>query len=175
MSRQANPAPAGRDPDTYPLRFKKHNVQAYCYNTQDCQVVYDNANLSSYATGKPRGAPPAGDYRSHWPFASHVGVGNFPPPAKVTWTSLDGEHHQADVDIAGIFKDERVLHEVPEEQIPEKAFTGPAGEPSIYIEVNDRRISVYMKMLIPTRQAQIPGNPNSFFRDDVIKAWSRTY
>ncbi|MET0288610.1 MAG: hypothetical protein ABW178_03190 [Pseudoxanthomonas sp.] len=175
MSNQATAAVSTRDPETYPLHFKKHNFEAYCYNTQDCQVVYAGMNQSAYATGKPMSAPPSAEYQKKWPFASHVGIKNFPAPADVSWTTLSGEKLQTSIDLGEIFKDERVLHNVPEEQIPERAFTGPVPSPSIYLEVNDRTISVYMKVLIPTKDEQTPGNKNSHFRSDVIKAWSRTY
>ena len=68
-----------------------------------------------------------------------------------------------------------MLHEVPEDEIKEQAFKGPVPSPSIYLEVNDRTISIYMKVLIPTRHEQIPGDENSHFRSDVVNAWSKTY
>lgn len=175
MSDQANAATSKRDPETYPLHFKKHNFEAYCYNTQNCKVVYDNANQTIYATGKPSAAPRSAEYRNKWGGASYLGVRNFPGPAQIEWTSLDGGEHRAQIDLSEIFKDELILHKTPIEEIPEKAFKGPAGAPNIFVEVNDRTVTVYMKMLIPTKEPQIPGNANSRFRDDLIKAWSQTY
>jgi len=50
-----------------------------------------------------------------------------------------------------------------------------SGRPGIFLEVNDRTISVYMKAFIATRAEQIPGNKDSDFRDDVILAWTHAY
>ncbi len=74
------------------------------------------------------------------------------------------------VDIASIFRDQRVLHHVPN-----GAVDGDIGDPGIILEVNDRTINVYMKAFVPTRVPQIPGNEYSRFRDDLILAWSKTY
>jgi hypothetical protein len=159
LSGQAEAVEAPRDPQTYPLRFKKHNFEAYCYNTLSCQVVYAGLNQSVYATGKPASAPPSADYRDKWPFASHLGIRNFAKPAEVTWTTLSGQTLQASVDLGAIFKDERVLHEVPEAQLKRAAFKGPVPAPSIYLEVNDRTISVYMKSPAPDPGRTDPGQP----------------
>ncbi len=175
MSRQANPAPAGRDPDTYPLRFKKHNFEAHCYNTSDCHVIYNGTNTTRTAVDRQIGPPPSSDYKKNWGGAVFGGIPNFPGPAKVEWTTRDGQTLRADIDLADIFKDELVLHRVPLDEIPERAFKGPAGEPTIFLEVDNRTINVYMQMLIPTKSEQIPGNPNSHFRNDTLRAWSKTY
>lgn len=175
MSNQAIAAVSLRDSVAYPLHFKKHSFEAYCYNTRDCQVIYAGVNQSAYATGKLTSAPPSPDYRKKWPFASHIGIQNFPEPAQVAWTTLSGERLEASIDLGEIFKEELVLHEVPEEEIKDQAFKGPVPSPSIYLEVNDRTISIYMKVLIPTKHEQIPGNKSSQFRSDVVKAWSKSY
>ncbi len=147
----------------FPLRFVDHDFQVFCYNTLRCHVVYNNFNFTPYkADQEPSPAPPSADYRDHWPFASYLGIRNFPPPAEVKWTSLDGVEHTAQVDIAAIFKDERVLYRVPDSEIPDRSW---GGEPGILLEVNDRTISVYMKAFIATKTEQIPGNK--------IQRWSR--
>jgi hypothetical protein len=161
------------EPSMFPLLFVDHDFQAFCYNTLRCHVVYNNFNFTPYkADQEPSPAPPSADYRDHWPFASYLGIRNFPPPAEVKWTSLDGVEHVAQVDIGAIFKDERVLYRVPDSEIPDRSW---GGEPGILLEVNDRTISVYMKAFIATKTEQIPGNKNSDFRDDVILAWTHTY
>jgi len=162
--------------NSLPLRFKRHNFDAYCYNTLDCQVVYDGTNHTRTSTGQRAGPPPSADDKERtWGGASYLDVKNFPAPAQLKGTSLDGQTHEDSIDLSKIFADECVLHSVPDAQIPDHSFEGPAGEPNIFIEVNDRTVSVYMKMLIPTKEPQIPGNANSYLRDDLIKAWSRTY
>lgn len=157
----------------FPLRFVDHDFQVFCYNTLRCHVIYNEFNFTPYkADEQPSPAPPSGDYRDHWPFASYLGIRNFPPPAEVNWTSLDGVERTAKVDIAAIFKDERVLYRVPDAEIQDRSW---GGEPGILLEVNDRTISVYMKAFIATKTEQIPGNKDSDFRDDVILAWTHTY
>lgn len=157
----------------FPLRFVDHDFQVFCYNTLRCHVVYNDFNFTPYKADKEQSpAPPSADYRDRWPFASYLGIRNFPPPAEVNWTSLDGVAHTAKVDIGAIFKDERVLYRVPDAEIPDRSW---GGEPGILLEVNDRTISVYMKAFIATKTEQIPGNKDSDFRGDVILAWTHTY
>jgi hypothetical protein len=172
---ETSAATAEHDPETYPLRFKQHNFEAHCYNTLDCHVVYNGTNTTRPAVDKVTPAPRAGDYRKSWGGAPFIGIRNFPGPVKLDWISKSGEVLSAEVDLAQVFKDELVLHDTPLDEIPEKAFKGPAGEPTIYVEVNDHTVSVYMEMLIPTKREQIPGNSNSHFRSDVILAWSKRY
>jgi hypothetical protein len=131
------------DSSMFPLRFVKHDFQVFCYNTIRCHVIYNDFNFK--AEERPSPPPPSADYRDHWPFASYLGIRNFPPPAEVNWTSLDGVAHTAKVDIGAIFKDERVLYSVPDAEIPDRSW---GGEPGILLEVNDRTINVYMKAFI---------------------------
>lgn len=161
------------EPPMFPLKFVDHVFEVHCYNTLRCRVVYNNSNFSPYkAEEEPSPPPPSSDYRDHWRFASNLGIRNFPPPAEVSWTSLDGVEHEAKVHIGDIFKDERVLYDVADSEIPDRSW---GGEPGIILEVNDRTLSVYMKAFIATKTEQIPGNKNSDFRADVIPAWTHTY
>lgn len=165
-------AASSKAPNEFPLTFKQHNFEAYCYNTLKCKVVYNNDNFTRLYGDSPSGPPPSPDYREKWGFASNVGVRNFPPPAEVQWTSLDGAEHETKVDIEEIFKDELVLHKVPESDYAEGSF---GDSPSIFIEINDRTISVFMMAYIATKTAQVPGNKHSTHRYDLVLAWSKTY
>jgi len=156
----------------FPLRFSEHDFAVHCYNTLRCKVIYAGYDFHRSDADTPSPAPPPGDYPQHWPYAGFAGVPNFPPPADVRWTSLDGVAHAAKVDIGAIFKDERALHNVPDTEIPEGSW---GREPHIYLEVNDRTINVYMQSIVSTKTEQIPGNKHSNFRDDVILAWTHTY
>lgn len=172
-TRSDSPSADHAEPSMFPLRFVDHDFQVFCYNTLRCHVIYNNFDFTPYkADEQPSPAPPSKDYRDRWPFASYLGIRNFPPPAEVSWTSLDGVAHTAKVDIGAIFKDERVLYRVPDAEIPDRSW---GGEPGIFLEVNDRTISVYMKAFIATKTEQIPGNKYSDGRDDVILAWTHTY
>jgi hypothetical protein len=165
-------------PNHFPLTFKRHDFAAFCYNTIGCEVVYANNNFTRpYSDGIATSAPPPGNYRQKWSYAGYLGIENFPAPAEVHWTSKDGTHHEASVDIGAIFKDEHILYTVPNDEIAEGIFSspGPSIEPSIYLEVNDRTVSVFMRAFIPTKKVQVAGNKYSDFRDDVVLAWTRTY
>lgn len=162
----------------FPLKFKRHDFRAYCYNTIGCEVIYADNNFTRLRSGDVVSPPPPSpDYREKWGFASYGGIPNFPAPAHVRWRSLDGVFHEAHVDIGAIFKDELVRYSVPNDEIRDGAFPGPgpATDPSIFLEVNDRTISVFTRAFIPTKKEQIPGNKFSDSREDLILAWTKTY
>lgn len=163
-------------PNEFPLKFVDHSFEPYCYNTLACTVVYNNYDFNLADASTPSGPAHSSDYRNDWWPASHGGIRNFPLPAQVRWTSLDGVSHEAKVDIAGIFKNERVLYRVRDSEISDGIFPqGLVADPSIFLEVNDRTINVYMAAMIPTKTEQIPGNKNSSARIDPILAWTHTY
>lgn len=159
-----------------PLRFKVHSFSAYAFNTLKCKVIYAGEDFTTEHADTPSGPPPKGDYRSAWGFGSYIGIRNFPGPVEVSWTSLNGQEHRASIDLADIFKGEEILHRVPDEEIPDGMY--PQGlylDPGIFVEVNDRTISVYMRALIPMKHLRDPKNPYSGARDDLIRAWTHTY
>ncbi|WP_305805063.1 hypothetical protein [Stenotrophomonas sp. YIM B06876] len=159
-----------------PLRFKRHDFEAHCYNTQACSVVYDNHGFTHSYERASAPAPLGPDYRENWGFASYIGVQNFPSSAQLKWISLDGARHEAEVDVGRIFKDEIALHRIPDEELPDGMFKqGLIGGPSIFVEVNDRTVSVYFKALIPTKSEQMAGNRYSTGRDDLFLVFTRSY
>lgn len=164
------------DGNLLPLRFKQHNFAVYVYNTRTCTVVYNRYDYTRMYERAPSGPPSSPDYREKWNLSGHVGIRNFPPSAEISWTASDGSSHQATVDIAALFRDERVHYTVKDEEIAAGLY--PQGiflDPLIILEVNDRTISVFMKAAIPTRKLQIPGNKYSDFRDDTVLVWTHTY
>ncbi len=175
MSAQTNariepPAPT----HAVPLKFKLHNFEALCYNTIGCNVIYNQRYQEQNAPDQISPAPKSADYKKSWG-SVELGITNFPAPAEVTWKSMDGVAHAAKIDIGEIFKDELIWHNVPKADMAD-FYKGPvAGDPDIYLEVNDDTVNVYMAMFIPTKKEQIPGNKDSDFRKDVILAWSHTY
>lgn len=173
MSTQPDePHARGTASSMFPLKFYDHAFDVFCYNTLRCHVVYADHDFTRLFGDKPAGPPPTPDYREQWMQAGYLGIRNFPPPAEVMWTSLDGVTHEAKVDIGAIFKDQRVLYHVLDSDIPDGSW---GGTPSIYLEINDRAINVYMRSYIVTKTEQIPGNPHSYHRTDVILAWTHTY
>jgi hypothetical protein len=156
-----------------PLHFARHNFEALCFNAIGCKVAYAGRNQVNDAPDKVAPPPPAKLDEILGP--GEAAIRNFPPAAAITWKSMDGVEHEAKVDLAAIFKEQLVWHNVRKEDMAD-FYRGPvAGDPYIYLTVNDRTISVYMKMLIPTKNEQIPGNKYSDARDDVFLVWTKSY
>lgn len=169
-----NPASNGTGtivPNEFPLRFDQHNFEAHCYNTIGCSVFYAGVYQIKKAPQEVSPAPKVADYKRYWGGALHIGIANFPKPAVVSWTSMDGQAHQIEVDPREIFRDELILHNVPQEDLPvETAAT--VGGPDVILEINDRTLSVYMKATIFLKDT---ATRKSESRDDLILAWSHTY
>jgi len=172
-ARRGNHLDVGRDSSASnePLTFKRHNFGAFCYSTYGCHVTYNGFTHVSEPDDvlQPSSTSLGEKYPANLD-ASYLSIGNFPEPASVAWKSKDGVEHSAFVDIASIFWDRYVLHHVPKRDVG-----GDIGDPGIILEVNDRTINVYMKVFVPTREPQVPGNKHSYFRDDLILAWSKVY
>lgn len=157
--------------NTFPLKFKRHNFGSYCFNTIGCKVLYNNF-YDSLDEENEVSPPPLPNYPNNLN-ADTGPIENFPPPAIVTWRSLDGVPHEAKIDIGAIFKDQRILHHVPEDQIPTEtaAFDGA----DIVLVVNDRTISVYMKTTIALKKPRDPSNPLSNSVHEMNLAYIHTY
>jgi hypothetical protein len=157
----------------WPLKFVQHSFGARCYSTYGCTVDY---NGFRHVQDPDDVLQPSSDEVHPDAFqnanAGYVGVMNFPPPARVRWRSRDGAQHEALVDIAEIFSDGLLLHNVPREDVREGVSI---LNPAIVLEVNDRTVNVYMRARIPTKSLRVEGNPHSDYRRDMVLAWSRTY
>lgn len=171
---------SGKDP--WPLRFYAHSFSAAHFNTLKCRIIYNDYLFTRLTGDAPKG-PMRPDFLEDWT-ASHVispedhGGKTFPGPVSVAWTSLDGTPHVASVDLDAIFSDRLVLHRVSRDDVGEAWLDGCRIDPvapNVLLEVNDRTIRVYMRALVITEQEQIPGNPRSCMRDDLMLAWSHTY
>jgi len=159
-----------------PLRFKRHNFDAYCFNTIGCTVIYNGRYQVEDAPDKVSPPPPPSpDYAQKW-MGGEADIRNFPPSAEVRWKSLDGVVHEAKVDIGAIFRDELIWHKVPKSDMPSypKGWSG-VGDPDIFLEVNNRTINVYIGALVPTLTEQRPGHKDSNYRKDNLLAWTHTY
>lgn len=155
-----------------PIPFDRHKFGAASYDTYGCVVRYAGMKVLDEPDDvlQPPSAPVKG-----YPDVMSGGYNlrNFPLPVEVTWRDKDGNAHQATVDIAAIFKDQVVLHNVPQEQLP--PILTANIDPEIILEVNDRTIRVWMKAFVPTTVLQRPGHPHSDYRDDMMLAYSKTY
>lgn len=157
----------------WPLRFQRHRFGAYCFDTWGCQILY---NGFPHGRPEPEALSPSAasygaDLRERMK-GGHLDIRNFPGPAEVRWRAKDKTELQAQIDIAEIFRDQLVRHEVPREDIADGASI---GEPEIILEVDDRTINVYSRCFIPLKRPQDPANPHSDYRADLIKVFSRSY
>lgn len=172
----SGPSSSGERSDTdvvWPLKFKAHYFDAYCFSTYGCKVVYRGRLRALYPDDELR--PSSEALGDKYPNILTAGMGpipNFPPPAKVTWRSKDGTPLEAEVDIGEIFRDELIRHNVARDDATPNATS---GLPQIILEVNDRTINVYMRAMVWLKQPRRPGNPHSNFQDDLIRVFSRTY
>lgn len=158
----------------WPLKFKSHYFGAACFNTQSCIVLYRDFPHGATNERPSPSVESTGRSLDQLLVASRGPIPNFPPPAKVTWSSKDGASHEAHIDIAQIFRDELIRHNLTREDIPDSTLASDHS-PGIILEVNDRTINVYMRAHISTKELQEPGNRYSDFRDDLIKVFSRSY
>lgn len=158
----------------WPLKFRSHSFSVYCYDTYGCKVVYaGQLQLDEDDQGlQPSSASYGPAYQRNWS-GSHIMIPNFPPPADVKWRSKDGQPHHARIDIAELFKDERIQHKVSRQDMADVPNGEFPNEPAVLMEVNDRVIRVYMRAHVPTKQLQKPGNRYSDFRNDLMLI--RTY
>lgn len=156
----------------WPLRFEKHSFSARCYDTVGCKVLYNDFYHIEKVENEISPPPENDQYQESWTKMPYGGIENFPSAAVVSWRSKDGAAHQEKVDIAGIFKDQKILHNVKAEEIPEGA---KIASPDIILVVNDRTINVYMKAYIPLKEPRIPGNKYSTHVNELVLAYSHTY
>lgn len=164
-------------PGSYRVQFRNFDFGAICYSTRHCSVILAGHNFTRLSMNAVTPPPSGKNYRDAWGDASYGSIRNFPRPAMVKWTSTDGVEHEAEVDIGAIFKDQWALNNVPvaDAIVNSTSPVGPLVTPSIFLEVNDRTINVYIKTFIATEAEQEPGNKYSNARDDLILAWTRTY
>ena len=172
MSTSSDPShqPGTQARSDFPLKFKAHNFSAYCFETKGCKVLYNNRYAARDGDDE-LSEPLTAEFFARMD-ANALDIRNFPPPAVVTWRSKDGAPHEARIDIGEIFKDRRILHNVPKKDIPERAYV---GDPGIVLVVNDRTISVYMRVSIPLNEPRVPGNKYSNYRDELVLAYTQTY
>ena len=154
----------------WPLKFKSHKFGAHCYSTYGCKVVY--AGLEQRGDDpdelRPSSEGYGPDYQRNWS-GTHAMIRNFPPPAKVSWRSKDGQAHTAEIDIGELFADETIRHNVKREEMSDVIDGEYTSEPAILLEVNDRTIRVYMRaMIFLKKRVEIAGQLRGDFRNELI-------
>ena len=167
---QMDTRPRVVDGNKLPLRFAGHSFAVHVYDTLAFYVEYNgtgwfsdqyrSARSPSYAESIPR---------EHWPLAGYIGVRNWPSPAKLRWTSLDGDQHTAEIDFSEIFADGLTLHQVPDNELPAGMYhQGISTDPEIHLEVENRTVRVYQRARMSTRTEQVPGNRYTRNRSDLF-------
>ncbi|WP_139227420.1 MULTISPECIES: hypothetical protein [unclassified Pseudoxanthomonas] len=156
----------------WPLKFVRHNFGAHCFDTIGCRITY-----SGFTHGADEGevSPPLSSYRGAREqilSAGHIARTNFPPPVRIAWRSRNGVAHETEIDIRALFPGQLIVHNVAREDIREGVSI---TDPDIILEVEDRTISVYMRAFIPTKVLQVPGNPYSGHRAELVRVWSEMY
>ena len=154
----------------WPLFFRHLYFQTLCFETQWCSIRYSGFEFGN--DGPTSSAPSFPDEYENVLGALYGPVPRTVPPAQVRWRSKDGSELQAEVDIAEIFRDGLIRHNVKREDIPEEIGI---GNTHIILEIDDRTINVYTRTHIPLRHLRIPGNRYSDFANDLIKVYSHTY
>ena len=167
---QMDTRPRVVDGNPLPLRFAGHSFAVHVYDTLAFYVEYNGtgwfsdqyrtARSPSYAESIPR---------ERWPTAGYIGVRNWPGPAKLRWTSLDGVEHTAEIDFSRIFADGLTLHSVPDNELPAGMYhQGISTDPEIHLEVENRTVRVYQRARMSTRTEQVPGNRYTHNRSDLF-------
>lgn len=156
-----------------PIPFDRHQFGAASYDTYGCKVHYAGLNVLDEPDDVLQ--PPSGPVEGYPDVmgAGIQGIRNFPLPATVSWRDRKGNPHEAQVDIAAIFRKQVILHKVPQDQLP--PILTATLDPEIILEINDRTIRVWMRAMVETTVLQKPGNPHSDQRHDMMLAYSKTY
>lgn len=159
----------------WPLKFDSHTFGLVTYDVYGVNVDYAGVLHEDDPDELQRSSASYGpNYQRNWG-NGHIGIRNFPRPAKVSWRSKDGEAHQAEIDFGEIFRDELVRHNVRREDMADVPNGKYQNDPSIILEVNDRTLRVWMRAHVPTKKLQKPGNKYSDFRSDVVLVETYTY
>ena len=153
-------------PVGWPLKFKDHAFGSVCYSTLSCTVWY-----ASHWHGDEKPSPPPSKYGPdylRYVDGTHVGIRGSPKSAEVTWQSMDGAHHYTEIDLADIFRDRLIRHNVPREEVADQPGGQLVVDPSIILEVNDRTVRIYMRSSIPLKHLEDPTNIHSDMRRDLV-------
>lgn len=165
-------------PIQWPLRFKSHGFDVSAFDILAGDVIYNNRSWlrdPRDSFDKPRPSIESfGRPLDQLLGGSGIATRNFPPPAQVTWKSKDGTLLSAQIDIAKIFADELIRHNLTKEEISVNTLKSD-NTPVIFLVINNRTISVYTRTFLSTKVEQRPGNKHSNYRDDLIQVFSQTY
>lgn len=155
-----------------PLRFWQHNFGAYCFSTWGCRVQYGSilvVDRTATEWQTPLEAA-TGDMRRRM-HGGHIGLRNFEGPVVLEWQDAARKPHRLELDLAKLFADGLIRHNVPRDEIAEGVSI---GNPDIVVEINDRTVRVYMRAHIPLKRPRDPANRYSDFIDENVLVMART-
>ena len=153
-----------------PFTFVGHNFGTHCFDTIGCKVFYADRYMALDKEDEVRPSPKSADYFAKLS-ATDLDIPNFPPPAVVTWKSKDGAPRKAEIDIAKIFSDRIIRHNVAKEDLPTDTIA-TLDNPDIVLVVDNRTINVYMRATIFLKDT---ATRKSEMRDEMILAFSQSY
>ncbi|TBR13430.1 MAG: hypothetical protein EPO46_02745 [Lysobacter sp.] len=154
-----------------PLRFWQHNFGAYCFSTWGCRVRYGSHLIVDRPPSEWQEPLEAatGDMRARMR-GGHIGLRNFEGPVTLEWHDAQRTPQHLSLDLAELFADGLIRHNVPANEIRESTSV---GNPDIIVEINDRTVRVYMRAHIPLKKPRDAANPYSDFVEENILVFER--
>jgi hypothetical protein len=153
------------------LKFSTHDFGILCYGgITNLELVYGGSPHELCFDTPGREKLPSDEKRG--PGFLSGSYPAFAGPVEMEWNARDGAHLIHRIDLDEVFKDRVVLHTADPARIY-KAKPISGGEPTIIIEVNDRTVSVYMKVSLQLVRA----DPTDTGRDrstHFTRAYSKT-
>lgn len=153
-------------------RFDSHSVSTLCFNVWGCRIEYANRYQKNEPETKLLPPRRAGKSLTQEIRGRQGALRNFPPPAVVTWRSKDGDSHRAEIDLRKILRQEIYLHNVPSEDIRERASLLP---PNILLVVDDHEVSVHMESFIPLRDSIEREFDDPYGYHQTVRVFSKNY
>lgn len=155
-----------------PFRFWRHSLGVYCFSTWGCRVdygpetVWEEPSVELQRAFEDRAPGIRNRMRG-----TQGSFRNFEGPLVINWRDGQKQPHRVTLNLAEIFSDGLIRHNVPQEEI---APQYSVGDPSIVIEVNDRTVRLYMRALIPLKKPRDPSNPLTDSVDELVLVHEQT-
>lgn len=130
----------------FDLTFDRHYLSVALFDAGDLHVTYAGTSHNLFARKVNRTKLP--DEDMHPGFTSGVYFA-FAGLADVQWRSLDGDFHSFSLDLDEIFKSRKIFYSAENNHVYQ-ADPIVQSHPTIIIEVDNRKLTVYMHVGINT-------------------------
>ncbi|KAF1003494.1 MAG: hypothetical protein GAK28_04630 [Luteibacter sp.] len=152
------------------LTFTDYTFEAYGFRTRRHHIEYGDDSVVFVDIGQPPRQPKPHDLdlMGH----KKTRLRSSLETVNITWRSMDGAKHKTRIDLAQIFKDRRIHHNVRPDDVWHGERIRP---PTIILIVDDRDVRLYMKAMIPLRERSDPKNPYTTYRREATKVASLTF